>query len=467
MRNIAVFFFMLIFMWLYTYYLGGETSMLMLYMLLISPPLSFLITYPLRKSIDISVEVPSSEVEKDGTIMVVVTIANRTFMPVPYIDIVFMKPGNLKLSVCSSMKVFLAPYEKRAISVKYNALYRGVSEIGVEDIVLRDYLGFFSFSLLKKFEEYERLGRVTVLPRIVNMKLSSKIMLSSGKTNVTDDGATSSAGLFSWSGEPGHEFREYEAGDPLHKIHWKLSAMSEKLMVRKNEGGGVPKKRLIIDPLLIRTAKKDRNKTLFKTLFKKLFKTPNKKLRNIESRSFLPDFLPGNGTNKSDNELYDDDDRLIEERILESVLSVANMLFSAGRPVEFWVYEDGQWQYYMVSDRKDIINLQHRLAAYHFIDDSSLSPHERMPVAGICLKESKNRSFKGGEAVVFTGYPDSNLKKSIEGLADYDMFTDMIVIKKPSDTKGAQDEKEYMSQTSGQGNLWVLTTEEDITEALI
>jgi uncharacterized protein (DUF58 family) len=33
----------------------------------------------------------------------------------------------------------------------------------------------------------------------------------------------------------GYEFREYQAGDSLHKIHWKLSAKKDILMVRKDE----------------------------------------------------------------------------------------------------------------------------------------------------------------------------------------------------------------------------------------
>lgn len=440
MRSIAAFFFMLFFMSLYAYYLGGENSMLMLYMLLLSPIVSFFLTYPFRKKIDISIDVPSSEVEKEGTVKVVITIKNKALIPVPFICISFIKARNLKLEGLSDIKITLAPNETRTIVARYNAMHRGVGEVGVKSIFLQDYLGFFSFSLLKSFEDYERMGKVTVLPRIVNIKMNAKIAQSSSKTNSADNSSGSSSGFFNWSGEPGYELKEYEAGDPLHKIHWKLSAKTDKFMVRQNDGGGVSKKRLVIDPLIV-------------------LKGENDNLGIIKKKNLLLNFF------RKSEKLYDKE-WIIEERILEAVLSVTGIMNRWGRTVEVWLFENNMWQMQKVAERKDIIQLQHRLAEYSFIE-AGITPLERVPLTGIIFNEGKNRNSNAGEVVVFTGCPDKALQKSIESLTDYGMVSDIVIIKKPLENAQKYSNIDSGLQIPEDGSLWVIRTDEDLEEALL
>lgn len=440
MRSFAAYIFMLFFMLLYTYYLGGENSMLMLYMLFLSPLVSFFLTYPLRKKINVSIDVPSSEVEKEGTVKVTVTITNKTLIPVLYIGVSFMKAQNLQLQGFSDIKISLAPHEKRTVVARYNAMHRGVCEIGVKDIFLQDYLGFFSFSLLKGFEEYEKKGKVTVLPRIINIKMNSKIAQSSSRTNSTDNSSGSSTGFFNWSGEPGYELKEYEAGDPLHKIHWKLSAKTDKFMVRMNDSGGVSKKRLIVDPLNV-------------------FRSRNRNLDVIKKKSLLARFFkksvkPG------------DEDWIIEERILEAVLSVTDLMNRWGRTVEVWLFEDNQWQMHKVAEKKDIIQLQHRLAGYSFIG-ACPPTSERVPLTGIMSSEGKNRNSNAGEVLIFSGCPDKTFQKSIESLSDYGMATDVVVVKKPLRNLQKHSNADIELKVPEEGSLWVIKTDDNLEEALL
>jgi len=74
-----------------------ETSMLMLYMLILSPVLSLLLSYASLKSLEFSIDekVHASQVEKDGVVGVTVLLQNKSFVPIPIIDISFAVPQNL------------------------------------------------------------------------------------------------------------------------------------------------------------------------------------------------------------------------------------------------------------------------------------------------------------------------------------------------------------------------------------
>jgi hypothetical protein len=53
--------------------------------------------------------------------------------------------------------------------------------------------------------------------------------------------------MFSMNTSPGYEHREYEHGDPLKRINWKLSSKKAKLMVRLDEAAASVQPFLVLD----------------------------------------------------------------------------------------------------------------------------------------------------------------------------------------------------------------------------
>ena len=168
MKHSGIFVIMFFFTFLYTYYVGAQTSMFILYMFLVCIPVSLLLTYPVRKCFDIEIEVPSSEVERDGIAQMRLVIRNKSFLPVPFVMIDFSESENLSLQMIPETHYAFSPYESKSISVLYRADFRGVSEIGIKSLAVQDYLGLFSFSLLKDLQSHQYTGKITVLPRSRN-----------------------------------------------------------------------------------------------------------------------------------------------------------------------------------------------------------------------------------------------------------------------------------------------------------
>lgn len=437
MKNFILFFVMIISMYLYSYIIGGETSMIMVFMFLFSPFISILLVLPVRNRFNISVDVPSSEVEKGGIIRINVHIENKSFMPVPFINIGFCKAVNFSVQSPTDLVVSLGPFQSKTITMEYMAKSRGVGEIGVNGIWLKDYINLFNFSILKNTDDYRYIGEVTVLPRLVNIKPTSKILLNSMESIKQDDSGETPIGLHSWSGEPGYEFREFMAGDSLHKVHWKLSARSETLMVRKDEGRGLAKKRLVLDPFMEKMQRKQARKTIYQLLI------------NSSAKSDV------------DKDSIEDEVLRLEEKILEAILSVAYISIKTGREAELWLFEKDKWNRYGITDGKSINEIQHRLAAYKFICDLAVDSSKRLPLADIIEQEGKNRYMRGGELTVFTGCFDETLQIAIDGFSDYGVIIDTVSIK--SSVSRSKIAKKDFSRR--QGNSWVLGTEDDITEA--
>lgn len=430
MKGIFTFLTMLFFSALYTYFVGAQTSVLLMYMFVLCIPVSFFLTWPLRKSIEIAVEIPAFEVEKGGVIKMKVLLHNKSFLPILFIGIRFLNADNLILQEKAEETLSFSPHETKSISVRYYANHRGVVDIGLNKLVLKDYLGFFSFSLLKGLEEHQYMGRVTVLPKITAIKPSSKIMHGSdGRENTLSEAESVTAGSHFFTGEPGHEFREYQAGDPLHKVHWKLSAKIDRLMVRKSESGGASKLCFILDPFLASGT----NRTLKK-----------------KRASVIDD-----SAEKS---------RDTEEKLLETLLSVTNMVIRLGRHAEIWLYVQQQWQVRSVSQKKELNELQRYLAQYPFLGATPESCSHRLPIFSMVQQQKMNRSFKGGDAILFTAGYDQSLQKLLQS-GDLKGITLRMIRIKENQAEEMQGNESIAP--SAKELLWVLNTDDNLSDAVI
>ncbi len=380
MKGPLIFLTMLFFSALYTYYVGAQTSMLLVYMFVLCIPVSLLLTLPLRKYIDVTLEIPSAEVEKGGVIKIILHLKNKSFLPIPFLRIGFMDTVQLIQRDFPEDSLSLSPHETKSITVRYFARHRGVVHLGLRRLFLKDYLGLFSFSLLKNLEVHQYTGRFTVLPNISDMKPNSKILHGSdGRANRMNETESMASGISFHTGEPGHEFREYQAGDPLHKVHWKLSAKTDRLMVRKSEGSGASKLCFILDPFLLSGS--------------------NEKVKR--KRTLIPEDM--------DNKL-----RITEDKLLETLLSVVNMVIRLGRNADIWLYDQGQWQVKSISQKKDLIELQRNLAQYRFLDAIESNGGNRLPLFSMAQQQKMNRNFKGSEAILFTAGYDHQLQKLLQ-----------------------------------------------------
>ena len=126
------------------------------------------------------------------------------------------------------------PGSKQRLSLTFHAAHVGVTSPGVERVVISDLLGMFTAEKVPA----TRGGELIVLPQPFDV---GALTYAAG-----DSGSESMARASEDISSP-TDVRTYQQGDALKKIHWKLSARKQELMVRRYEAPVMPDALVLLD----------------------------------------------------------------------------------------------------------------------------------------------------------------------------------------------------------------------------
>ena len=123
----------------------------------------------------------------------------------------------------SEADLSLAPHEKRKLDMDVKFVHLGSYDISVSNVQLRGLMGIIPLNL-----PGGGTHRVEVLPHlwhIQNLPVSEQVHSEDSRSHMTSrlDG-------MDYTG-----VREYEQGDPIKNIHWKLSAHTSSYMTKQRE----------------------------------------------------------------------------------------------------------------------------------------------------------------------------------------------------------------------------------------
>ncbi len=116
----------------------------------------------------------------------------------------------------------LFPGDKIEFHTKLTCKYRGDYEVGVEKVIITDFMGVFRFG----YRMRSNIGAL-VRPRIIKLE---------GLSGVPEVEVFIQSQSVKERNEADLTVREYVKGDSLKKIHWKLTARSGSLKVRNEIG---------------------------------------------------------------------------------------------------------------------------------------------------------------------------------------------------------------------------------------
>lgn len=226
---------LLIITFTFVYYYGGKVPNMFFYTVLVLPIVSF--TYMLIGYFMLKYEqsLDNDLIFKGDKVTFTVNITNRSFFILPYISISFLNDKGGVIQKHKINNISLQPFSKREISIDYIYKYRGDFKLGVSTIEVQDFLGIFKVILKNKTPLY-----ITVYPQIIDI---DEFYLSSGY--LSDNVSSIGGGQEDISTI--EEINKYNYGDSLRKIHWKLTAKTNELMIREYEKVGSRSAILILD----------------------------------------------------------------------------------------------------------------------------------------------------------------------------------------------------------------------------
>ncbi|MDR1914156.1 MAG: DUF58 domain-containing protein [Clostridiales bacterium] len=208
----------------------GKSSFTLLYTLLLLPIGSFVMCLISKYCLKINRACNSEVNIKGEEADIRLIIYNKSLLPIPSLTFTFSATeinGEYSPIKNKPVSITMAPFEKyvREFSVIWK--YRGVYEILPKVIYLRDFLGLFEMRV-----NLREVTKLIVYPLIVEIKFFPLAMnlLSGGQSRFdrrTEDYANMA------------DTRRYEPSDSMKRIHWKLSAKRNLLMVKNFESSAL------------------------------------------------------------------------------------------------------------------------------------------------------------------------------------------------------------------------------------
>lgn len=159
------------------------------------------------------------EYKKNQEIPITVKIKSGSFLPLQGLR------GTLLCRNLLSGAIWEQSFSKTAdFNAVLSSKYAGVLQIELKNTFVTDVFGVFKF----KVKNIPNPQRFVILPQPFDMEAS----LAQNPISSADSDLYS---MEKWGNDPGETFmiKEYEAGDPIKNIHWKLSQKVDKLMVRQ------------------------------------------------------------------------------------------------------------------------------------------------------------------------------------------------------------------------------------------
>ncbi len=202
-------------------YYGGNISYAFFYLCILLPIVSFLYTVYVYARFKIYQSLSRYLVVKGDWTEYSFVIANEDYITFRNVKVNFLTDKSTIEDTSQSTEYSLLPSEKEKLETKIKCNYRGEYYVGVESVEVTDLLYLFriTYPLGTKL-------KVVVLPRVVPIEqLGIAPPQADVKNPIRNSNLTEE--------ELDTEMRKYNPGDSRKRIHWKASARMNELLSRK------------------------------------------------------------------------------------------------------------------------------------------------------------------------------------------------------------------------------------------
>lgn len=225
--------FLLALFFVYLYKDGNGYTLL--YTIILAPVCSYFIAYSSKYFFKITQHMENDLIVKGEEVVYHLLIVNKSIFSYSNVKVVFAEHHVGVISDTKDLYISLKPREEKRLSYRIFTKYRGTYAIGIKSIELMDFLGLFRFK-----NGSCRPIDVTVYPRVVDLyavpfSVNIQTKMSSSFDVFTEDYTVIS------------DVRPYTPADSLKKIHWKLSAKKDELIVKNFQKSIVNSVTIILD----------------------------------------------------------------------------------------------------------------------------------------------------------------------------------------------------------------------------
>lgn len=219
----------------FAYFNGGRIPYMFLYTMLLLPAFSVLYTLIIYMRFKLGQDLDKRFVTKGDRVSFLFSINNEDFLLYPYLKVSLYGSDTIFENQYQIRNFSLPPFSGRNYAFELQCNYRGNYEIGIDSVEIEDFFGLIKLRYNVGEPKY-----VTVYPKIVYLEkfhLRTDFMSEvHSMLNTRDEDMTTIS-----------EIRKYQYGDSMKRIHWKLTARTQELMVRKFQSTSETNTLLLLD----------------------------------------------------------------------------------------------------------------------------------------------------------------------------------------------------------------------------
>lgn len=220
---------------IFAYFNGGKMPYMLLYTMILLPVISVAYTFAIYLRFKYGQELDKKFVTKGDKVNFIFSINNEDFFIYPYVKVSFYGAKTIFENQFQVKNFSLQPFTGKNYSFELQCNYRGNYEMGINSIELEDFFGLFKF----KYNIFEP-KYVTVYPRIVYLEkfpLKTDYMSEAHSMLNTRDEDMSTVS----------DVRKYAYGDSMKRIHWKLTAKTQDILVKKYQSTSETNTLMLLD----------------------------------------------------------------------------------------------------------------------------------------------------------------------------------------------------------------------------
>ncbi len=196
---------------------GSPLLLLPAVLILLTIPAGFLSVLLVYRTLNLSLTLDAEKVHRGEKVNLLISVRHRGLIPVAPLMLELKDvPENMEKEI----HLRDVPGKQQTLTLPFPAFHVGVYRPGVRSCGIEDLLGYFR--IVKKTEG--ELRELLVLPSFFE---TDPLTLSPG-----DPGSDFMSRATEDLNAPS-DIRSYQTGDPMKKIHWKLSLRKGELLVRK------------------------------------------------------------------------------------------------------------------------------------------------------------------------------------------------------------------------------------------
>lgn len=173
------------------------------------------------------------------TVTLRLELHNESILPFAHLTVRYSTPQSMYTGKESSLSASLLPKRKEIFEAQIDCDYRGEYPIGFTSIEATDLFGLITISIPFSVFHNKPID-LLIYPRI--RQIAPGFLVNREQEGAQESPYSRSEELTSIA-----EIRDYREGDPLKRMHWKLSARHQKYLVKEFEGTLVSDSVVLVD----------------------------------------------------------------------------------------------------------------------------------------------------------------------------------------------------------------------------